>query len=36
VPHLFRVYPGGHEQRLWQAHATAWLRLAVDHLAAAR
>jgi enterochelin esterase-like enzyme len=33
VPHLFRVYPGGHEQSVWSAHAQAWLALAVDHLA---
>jgi enterochelin esterase-like enzyme len=33
VPHVFRVYPGGHEQSVWSAHARAWLSLAVDHLA---
>lgn len=33
VPHLFRVYPGGHEQAVWTAHARAWLAVAVDHLA---
>jgi S-formylglutathione hydrolase FrmB len=33
VPHVFRVYPGAHEHSLWQAHASAWLRLALDHLA---
>ena len=32
VEHLFRVYPGGHSQTLWQAHAAAWLRLALDAL----
>jgi enterochelin esterase-like enzyme len=32
VPHVFRVYPGGHEQSVWSAHAKAWLALAVDHL----
>jgi enterochelin esterase-like enzyme len=33
VPHVFRVYAGGHEQSVWSAHARAWLGLAVDHLA---
>jgi S-formylglutathione hydrolase FrmB len=33
VPHLFRIYPGGHEQSVWTAHARAWLAAAVDHLA---
>jgi S-formylglutathione hydrolase FrmB len=33
VPHLFRIYPGGHEQSVWSAHARAWLAVAVDHLA---
>jgi enterochelin esterase-like enzyme len=33
VPHVFRVYPGGHEQSVWSTHARAWLGLAVDHLA---
>jgi enterochelin esterase-like enzyme len=32
VPHVFRVYPGGHEQSVWSAHAKTWLALAVDHL----
>ena len=36
VPHVFRLYPGGHTQGLWSARATAWLRLALNHLAAAR
>jgi enterochelin esterase-like enzyme len=34
VPHVFRVYRGGHERAVWRAHATAWLRLALVHLAA--
>jgi S-formylglutathione hydrolase FrmB len=34
VPHLFRLYRGAHAQTVWSAHATAWLRLALDHLAA--
>jgi len=33
VPHVFRVYAGGHEQSVWSAHAQAWLGVAVDHLA---
>jgi enterochelin esterase-like enzyme len=36
VPHLFRLYPGGHEQAVWTAHAKAWLAVAVDHLAKPR
>jgi enterochelin esterase-like enzyme len=34
VPHLFRLYPGAHAQTVWSAHATARLRLALDHLSA--
>jgi len=33
VPHRFRIYPGGHAQSVWNAHAEAWLAVAVDHLA---
>lgn len=36
VPHTFAVYPGKHNEALWNAHADAWLRLAVGHLAAAK
>jgi acetyl esterase/lipase len=36
VPHLFRLYPGAHEQALWTAHARAWLALAIRHLARPR
>ena len=36
VGHVFRVYPGGHQQSVWQSHAAAWLNLAVGHLAAAQ
>jgi enterochelin esterase-like enzyme len=32
VPHLFRVYAGGHSKTLWQAHAHLWLALALAHL----
>ena len=35
VEHLFRLYPGGHTTALWQAHAPAWLTLAVDSLTGA-
>jgi len=30
---MFRIYPGGHEQSVWSAHAQAWLAVAVDHFA---
>jgi len=36
VPHVFRIYAGGHEQAVWTAHAKAWLAVAVDHLARPR
>jgi enterochelin esterase-like enzyme len=36
VPHVFRIYAGGHDQSLWRAYATAWLRLALAHLAPAQ
>jgi enterochelin esterase-like enzyme len=32
VPHVFRVYSGGHTQRLWSDHAEDWLELALNHL----
>ena len=32
VPHVFRVYRGGHSFTLWQAQATHWLQLALAHL----
>ncbi len=35
IPHVFRVYPGGHDQSLWQRYAAPWLTLALDHLAPA-
>ncbi len=35
VHHVFELYRGAHETSLWQAHAVAWLRLALTHLAAA-
>jgi len=36
VKHTFDVYPGGHQTSLWRAHATAWLRMALRHLAPPR
>ena len=36
IPHVFRLYAGGHDQRLWQRYAPAWLALALAHLAPAR
>lgn len=33
IPHVFAVYAGGHEQRVWTEHAAAWLGLALNHLA---
>jgi putative tributyrin esterase len=32
VPHLFRLYSGGHSQDLWQREAGAWLALALGRL----
>jgi putative tributyrin esterase len=32
IPHVFRIYAGAHEQTVWQAHARAWLALALEHL----
>ena len=34
VPHLFRLYPGGHERSLWAGHAVEWLGLALERLSA--
>lgn len=36
VPHVFRIYAGGHAQAVWTAHAKAWLAVAVDHLSRPR
>jgi enterochelin esterase-like enzyme len=36
VPHLFELYPGGHDTALWKAHAVTWLRLALRHLGGPR
>ena len=35
VPHRFNLYPGGHKQTLWSAHAAEWLGLALANLTAA-
>ena len=32
IPHTFRLYPGGHDQTLWQTYAAPWLSLALAHL----
>jgi enterochelin esterase-like enzyme len=36
VPHVFRLYAGGHDQSLWQRYATAWLGMALAHLSSAQ
>jgi enterochelin esterase-like enzyme len=33
IPHVFEVYAGAHTTALWEAHAVAWLRLALSRLA---
>ena len=33
VHHVFDLYPGGHDNALWQAHAVRWLGMALNHLA---
>ena len=35
IAHVFRAYPGGHDQSLWQRYAGPWLELALVHLAPA-
>lgn len=32
IPHVFRLYAGGHDQKLWQQYAAPWLSLALAHL----
>ena len=32
IGHVFRLYPGGHDQSLWGRYAPAWLALALSHL----
>jgi enterochelin esterase-like enzyme len=34
IRHDFDLYPGGHTNALWQAHARRWLELALTHLRA--
>ncbi len=36
ITHVFRIYSGGHGQRLWQRYATPWLSLALARLAPAQ
>jgi S-formylglutathione hydrolase FrmB len=36
ISHIFRLYAGGHDQRLWGRYAPAWLALALSHLAPAQ
>ncbi len=36
VPHVFRVYPGGHSGALWRAEAPAWLTMALTYLQSGR
>ncbi len=36
IPHIFRVYPGGHSSSLWISEAPLWLHLALEHMAAPR
>ena len=36
IPHIFRVYPGGHGQSLWGKYAAGWLSLALTRLAPAQ
>ena len=36
IPHVFRLYPGGHDQALWGRYAAEWLSLALHRLAPAR
>jgi enterochelin esterase-like enzyme len=36
ISHVFRLYDGGHDQRLWGVHAPQWLGLALAHLARAQ
>jgi enterochelin esterase-like enzyme len=32
VPRVFELYPGAHGSWIWNTHARAWLRLALEHL----
>jgi len=34
IPHDFDVYPGGHTEAVWKAHAVRWVGMALNHLAA--
>jgi enterochelin esterase-like enzyme len=35
IPHVFRVYRGGHDGSLWQRNAVPWLKLVLSRLAPA-
>ena len=35
IPHVFRVYPGGHSGSLWVSQAPHWLGLALSHMQSA-
>jgi enterochelin esterase-like enzyme len=32
IPHVFGIYAGGHASAVWSAHASEWLRLALQHM----
>jgi len=34
IPHDFDLYPGGHTDAVWRAHAVRWVGMALNHLAA--
>ena len=34
IPHDFDLYPGGHTEAVWKAHAVRWVGMALNHLAA--
>jgi enterochelin esterase-like enzyme len=36
IPHVFRIYEGGHEQSLWTTNAPLWIGLALHQLSPAR
>jgi enterochelin esterase-like enzyme len=36
VYHVFDLYPGGHDNALWQGHAVRWLTGALNHLSKPR
>lgn len=36
IPHVFRLYPGGHSAALWHREAPSWLTMALTFLASGR